>query len=309
MKLAILLLLVSCSTPFEKITVSKKVEISDKSFSERKKETPPVVVKKKEAPRPKKVVKPKTIKKKIVKEKIIEEVVEKKVHWSEVFENDISPMKLTFAVDYSKISVGDMILEVLPRSKKEKNRKVQARFETNEFYKFFYDIENKIEAKLELGSFAPIETKIYKKHGDKIINEHQLFSSSELVYKENKLKDGKKSSKENKIKLPSNSKELLGLIFYAMYIPDEELKEKKIQLILKDKIYHVNVEDFSKKLIKFKNNQLSVREISFKSYKDGKSQKKGSFSITHTVGEKPILVSIIGHLKIGRLKGILTKAE
>ena len=315
MKLAVLLLLVSCSTPIEKITVSKEVEISEKFFVEEKKSSLPIEVKKTEGTeakktntlKSKKVIRPKSKKKVKVQQVKVEEVPEKKVHWSEVFGNNISPMKLTFAVDYSKISVGDMILEVLPQNQNEIT--IQARFETNEFYKFFYDIKNKVEVKLKSGSLAPIETNVYKKHGEKTINEKQIFSSTGLIYKENKVKDGKKSSRENKINLRPNSKELLGLIFYSMYVPDNELEGKKIELILKDKIYHVNVEKFSKKLINFKNKQLSVREISFKSYKDGKSQKKGSFSITHTIGEKPILVSIIGHLKIGRLKGILTKAE
>ena len=67
------------------------------------------------------------------------------------------------------------------------------------------------------------------------------------------------------------------MMFYSMYIPDDELNETKINLILKDKVYLVTVENFSKKVIKFKNNELKVREISFKSYKDGKSQKKRSF--------------------------------
>ena len=232
-------------------------------------------------------------------------MVEKK--WYEVFEKRIQPMKLTFAVDFSRISIGEMTIEVLPR--KSGFRTFNVHFETNDFYKFFYDLENKIESNLKIGSLEPIETKIYKKHGKKIINEKQKFSNLELIYNEHKVKKGKKESRENKIKLPENSKELLGMMFYSMYIPDDELNETKINLILKDKVYLVTVENFSKKVIKFKNNELKVREISFKSYKDGKSQKKGAFTISHTLGDSRILVSVVGHLKIGKLKSLLIKAE
>ena len=285
MKLAVLLLLVSCSTPIEKITVSKKVEISEKFFVEEKKSSLPIEVKKTEeieakktnALKSKKVIRPKPKKKVKVQQVKVEAIPEKKVHWSEVFGNNISPMKLTFAVDYSKISVGDMILEVMPQSQNEIT--IQARFETNEFYKFFYDIKNKVEVKLKLGSLCPIETNVYKKHGEKTINEKQIFSSTELIYKENKVKDGKKSSRENKINLRPNSKELLGLIFYAMYVPDNELDGKKIELILKDKIYHVNVEKFSKKLINFKNKQLSVREFHLSHIKMASLKKRVPFQL------------------------------
>ena len=137
MKLVILLLLVSCSTPIEKITVSKKVEISEKFFSEPK-ETPPVVVKKKEAPKPK-GDETKNNKENDSERKITKKLL-KKVHWSEVLKTHVS-MKLTLAVDYSKISVGDMILEVLPRSKKDNVRKFQADLKLMNSINFFMTLK------------------------------------------------------------------------------------------------------------------------------------------------------------------------
>ena len=129
-------------------------------------------------------------------------MVEKK--WYEVFEKRIQPMKLTFAVDFSRISIGEMTIEVLPR--KVVLEHLMFTLKQMIFINSSMTWKNKIESNLKIGSLEPIETKIYKKHGKKIINEKQKFSNLELIYNEHKVKKGKKESRENKIKLPENSK-------------------------------------------------------------------------------------------------------
>ena len=212
-----------------------------------------------------------------------------------------------FDISFSNINIGHLSYEV---NEKDGVVSTKAKLKTNSFYDFIFKIRDEINSLYINKNLRPSEFTFFKKEGKKESYVKMNFDKDQVQFFEKWKKEKKSGEKKKTISLKGKSYfDILSLINRVIFSNSDFKEGNYFWLSLKENIYKVVLKNLKKIKVVYKKKKIDATSFRFTSFKDDKEEKKGEFSIIVLPSEKPILYEIQGHLKIGKIKGVLKSAK
>tara|TARA_B100000925_G_scaffold285772_1_gene262517 strand:- start:1695 stop:2480 length:786 start_codon:yes stop_codon:yes gene_type:complete len=210
-------------------------------------------------------------------------------------------------VSFSNINIGKLKYSI-----KKNNEEIftKATLKTNSFYDFIFKIRDEITSSFSIKTLLPTEFNFNKKEGKKESYVKMVFKNGNIHFSE-KWKKKKKTGKKEKTYSSEGKSffDLCTMLNYAIFSKGELNRGDYFWLALKSNFYKVVLKTKQNIKVKYKKKKVNAFKYKFSSFKGEKEEKKGDFSIVVLHGDNPVFYELEGHLKIGKIKGLIKHAN
>lgn len=216
------------------------------------------------------------------------------------------PERLTFALSWSGINVGEGVLEIIP-GEPVGGRPVFRAISTarsNKFLSVFHKIRDRIESVIDAEGFFPHKIVIDQRHGSrkryKEIRFDQEAHRAVLFYKD----------KETEFEVPPRVQDSLSSFYFFRNLPNLELgKSYYINVHASKKNFKMEIKVLKSEVLKTVLGKISTIKVKAELRYEGLLYNKGDLYIWVTDDKRRIPVKMKGKAKIGSITATLVGAE
>lgn len=179
------------------------------------------------------------------------------------------------------------------------------KLQNNSIYKYLYAINDLLVTQVDKKTLNPLLVNLEKNENGVSSISVEKISDGKILFFENTIKKGKKSSKERVLEYAGHYFDPLMFLRYIEIVDVEKIKDSKIPVIFRGRFYDLKpyrIENITKGVGRKK---VQLQKIYFETFKDNKIKKDQKIILQKYSGEKSKIFSIEGRMKVGVLYGEL----
>ena len=202
---------------------------------------------------------------------------------------------------YRKYAVSLLGMEIgflsLSSISKENHLSLFGELKNKSFYRYLYNIHDKISTTINLASFLPDLVEMEKDEKNKTSVSIQKLLEKKIIFKEKIIKNKKESEKERVLEFQDFFFDTLSFLRFVEVIEVEKYKGLKIPLVFQGKLYEMKVKKVE--------TQGQIQKIYYDTFRENKLKKDQKIIIAKQINGEHKIVWLSGKMKVGELKGVL----
>ena len=170
-------------------------------------------------------------------------------------------------------------------------------------YKYLYSINDLLVTQIEKKTMTPHLINLEKNENGSSAISVQKTTTDKVLFFENVIKKGKKSSKERVVNHSGHYFDPLSFLRFIEIIDVNKMKNKRLPVIFRGRDYELEVIRVDVIAKKHGRKKISLQRIYFKTFKEGKVKKDQKIIIEKFTNGSKKIFSIKGKMKVGVLYG------
>ena len=170
-------------------------------------------------------------------------------------------------------------------------------------YKYLYSIDDLLVSHIDKKTMTPHLVNLEKNENGSSAISVQKTLEDKVLFFENVIKKGKKSSKERTVIHRGHFFDPLLFLRFIEITDVNKIKNKRLPVIFRGRDYEMEVIRVDLVEKKYGRKKISLHRIYFKTYKEGKNKKDQKIIIEKYVNGSKKIFSIKGKMKVGVLYG------
>ena len=199
-----------------------------------------------------------------------------------------------YAVSLLGMEIGYLYLSSIS---KENHLSLFGELKNKSFYRYLYNIHDKISTTINLASFLPDLVEMEKDEKNKTSVSIQKLLEKKIFFKEKIIKNKKESEKERVLEFQDFFFDLLSFLRFVEIIDVQEYKDYMIPIVFEGKLYEMKVKKVE--------TQGQIQKIYYDTYRENKLKKDQKIIISKKINGEHKIVWLSGKMKVGELKGVL----
>jgi hypothetical protein len=231
--------------------------------------------------------------------------------WHLLKPNVLENEKIYMDMNYLGMKTGTILLETKPKNflGTEPVFHFRAELESAPFYRYVYELDDKIDSFIAVKNFSPRKYKFVQRESAQSVDDLQLFDSEKkkvMWFYERETK-AKKEKKQRTSVTPFRYQDPLSVIYFIRSLPLNKGDKYIIPVVNKSKLLTLEVMPEEHETLETAIGKLETIRVHVMTQYTGESLKSGDMMFWFTRDAKKIFVKVKAKIKIGAVNGEITK--